>query len=284
MVNEIEIGKVLYSVSDGVATVVLNRPERLNALDHAPGGLYRSMMAALERANDDDAVRCIVVTARGRAFSSGGDISGGNKGSAVDWYWFLDEGDRDNERIRDLRKPVVGAINGFCYGAALMMIVHLDIIVAVETAEFGLIESRFGEVGVDTLAFLVGPQWAKLLVLGGEIINARKAMDIGLITMVFPPETFERKVADLARRIASMPPSAAMLNRRVVNSAMDMMGWKQQKHAANAINAVIDSVAKDQIAANGKKFSDLRKQDWRAFKAARDEPFTPPWLEPDDKP
>jgi enoyl-CoA hydratase len=278
-IEPVEMGKVIYSTKAGVATVILNRPERLNALDHAPGGLYRSMMAALERADQDDEVRCIVVTSTGRAFSSGGDISGGNKGDAVDWYWFLQESDADNERIRDMRKPVIGAINGFCYGAGLMLAVHFDILVAVETAEFGLIESRFGEVGVDVLTFLVGPQWAKLLVLSGELISARKAQEIGLVTAVFPTATFESKVYDLARRIASVPPTAAMLNRRVVNSAMDLMGWKQQKHAANALNAVIDSVGKEQRAANGRKFSELREQGWSEFKAARDEPFTPRWLE-----
>lgn len=274
-----EIGKVLYAKSGGVATITLNRPDRLNALGHEPGGVYRSLIAALERTDADPEVRCVVVTATGRAFSAGGDLRGTPKNSAVDWYWFLEEGDQFNERIREFRKPVIGAINGFCYGAALMMVIHFDMLIAVDTAQFGLIEARFGEPGVDMLTFMVGPQWAKFLVLSGDLISARKAKEIGLVMAVFPQATFEAKVKDLARRVASLPPTAAMLNRRVVNSALDMMGWRQQKYAANALNAVIDSVAKEQYAANGKKFSELRAESWAAFKQARDEPFTPPWLE-----
>jgi hypothetical protein len=75
-----------------------------------------------------------------------------------------------------------------------------------------------------------------------------------------------------------------MLNRRVVNSAMDMMGWAQQKYAADSLNAVVNSVSKEQRAADGRLFSELMQEGWKSFKAARDKPYTPGWLEePDDR-
>lgn len=275
----VEIGAVLYGVRDHVATVLLNRPERLNALGHQPDGVYRSLMEALETADRDPEVRCVVLRGAGRAFSSGGDSQGAPKLTAKDWYWFLVEGDVDNERMRELRKPIIGAVHGFCYGAALMMALHLDILIASEEARFGLMETRFGQPGADVLAYHVGPQWAKFMVLSGEMLTAAKAREIGLVLEVFPATVFEAKVYDLARRVAAMPPDGVTFNRRVINSAMDMMGWRNQKTVSNAMSAVLNSVAREQLTVDGEKFMELRSRDWNAFKEARDGPFTPPWLE-----
>jgi hypothetical protein len=76
-----------------------------------------------------------------------------------------------------------------------------------------------------------------------------------------------------------MPPDGVTFNRRVINSAMDMMGWRNQKTVSNAMSAVLNSVAREQLTADGEKFMELRSRDWNAFKEARDRPFTPPWLE-----
>lgn len=275
----VDMGAVLYGVQDHVATVMLNRPERLNALGHAPGGVYRSLMDALETADRDPDVRCIVLRGAGRAFSAGGDLQSTPKVTAKDWYWFLVEGDLDNERIRALDTPVIGAIHGYCYGAALMLALHLDILIASEDARFGLMETRFGQPGADVLVYHVGPQWAKFLAISGEILTAAKAREIGLVMEVFAADTFLAKVYDLARRVAAMPPDGVVFNRRVVNSAMDMAGWRNQKTVSNALSAVLNSVAREQATLAGEKFSELRTRDWEAFKEARDKPFAPPWLE-----
>ena len=271
---------ILYRKDGRVATITLNRPDKLNAMDHGPGSVQRAVLAALEDADQDDEIRCVVITGAGRAFSSGGDLGHGAKlETAVDWYWFACVEDFDNERIRTLRKPLIGAINGICYGAALIMAAHFDFIIAVEDARFGLIETRYGGTGVDVLAYLVGPQWARFLAMSGELISARKAKEIGLVLEVFPAETFEAKVYDLAARIAAMPPTPLQLNRRVITGATKMMGWGMQKDLAMALNAVTNSVAGEQTASDGRKFSDLMREGWPSFKAARDEPFRTPWLE-----
>jgi enoyl-CoA hydratase/carnithine racemase len=271
--------RLLYELRDGVATLTLNRPSRLNAIDHGAGSLQRELVEALERADADDDVRCMLVTGAGRAFSSGGELGAAEQlVSSSDWYWFLHQEDVDNERIRELRKPVIGAINGICFGAGLIMAVHFDFLIASDRARFGLIETRFGGTGVDVLAYHVGFQWAKFLAVTGELIDAEQACEIGLVVAVVSHERFAAKVADLGRRVAAMPQPAVSSNRRVVNGAMEQMGWTAQKQHALALNAVANGELREATAADGRRFSELLEQGWDAYKEARDAPFREPWL------
>ena len=272
--------RLLCSVEEGVATLTLNLPARLNAIDHGPGSLHRELGETLERLDHDDTVRCSIITGSGRAFSSGGDLGRTTQlEGARDYYWFHREEEEDNERLRRVRKPTIGAINGICYGAALMMAAHLDILVAAEGARLGLLETRFGATGVNVLAYHVGPQWAKFLAFGGELLSAGKAQEIGLVLAVFPEERFASKVADLARRVASLPHDAVQLNKRVVDGAMDHMGWGSQGELSIALNSIASSEMRQARAADGRLFSELREEGWDAYKNARDAPFMKPWLE-----
>jgi enoyl-CoA hydratase/carnithine racemase len=270
---------VLHNVTDGVLTITLNRPQRLNAMGHGPGSMQRAVVDLLVEADTDDAIGCVVVTGAGRAFSSGGDVHAGKrKETGVDWYWFLHQEDVDNEKIRELRKPVIGAINGLCYGAGFMMAAHFDMLVASSTARFGLIETRFGGTGAEALNYLVGPQWAKFLALSGELITAAKAKEIGLVLEVVPPADLDKRTHDLAKRIAKMPRSTMIMNRRFINAGMNMSGWKAQKEAGLAFNAAANVA--DHRAWNGERFSDLRQKGWDVYKEVRDAPFKQPWLDP----
>jgi enoyl-CoA hydratase/carnithine racemase len=195
------------------------------------------------------------------------------------WYEFMRIQDEDNERLRDMKKPVIGAINGVCYGAALIMACNFDFLIAVETAELGFIEMRYGDPAAEALAYLVGPQWAKFLAITGELITARKAKEIGLVLEVFPEATFMSKTYDLARRIAAIPPTAVAMQRRLVNCAMENMGWKNQKNTANALNALLATHRDRHQTTDGRYFADIQKESWAEFKEARDAPFRPPWLE-----
>lgn len=270
---------VLYDARDGVATITLNRPERLNAMGHGPGSMQREVIERLEDADRDDDVGCVIITGSGRAFSSGGDMNSGRiLESGLDWFWFLTEEDEDNEKLRNLRKPVVGAINGMCYGAALMMVAHFDILLASSSARFGLIETRHGGTGAEALNYLIGPQRAKFMALTGELITAHKAKEFGLVLEVFPPEELQAKAWDLARRIASMPRDTMIMNRRLINHSMNVSGWVAQKGAGLAFNAATN-VNPDNRAWNGERFSDLRAQGWQRWKEVRDSPFTESWYD-----
>jgi enoyl-CoA hydratase/carnithine racemase len=272
---------ILYAVSDGVARITLDEPSRLNAIDHGTDSMEDEILRAVAAADADDEVRCIVLTGSGRAFSSGGDMGLGPFETPIDHLRFLEMTNRANERIRGCEKPTIGAINGICYGAALILALHLDMLVASEDARFGMIETRFGAVGVEMLPFRVGLQWAKFLALSGEIISATKAKEIGLVLDVFPRETFQAKVDDLARRVAAMPRYGVTLNRRLLNSAATMMGWGAQKELALGMNTITNAMAEHATAADGRNLQAvLREEGWRAFKEARDAAFEQPWLEP----
>lgn len=252
-------------------------------MDHGPGSMQREVVEALTLADRDDGVRCVVITGAGKAFSSGGVMGSkaGHPEDAVDWYEFMAVEDEDNERIRSLRKPTIGAINGLCYGAAFMMSLHFDILVAARSARFGLIETRFGSVGADVLAYVVGPQWAKFLALTGELIDAPTAKRIGLVIEVVPDDLLMERASDLARRVAAIPPTGVMFNRRVLNGALNAQGWLGQKHLALALNALTNSRMGEACAADGRPFKDLMKSGWADYKGARDTPFQPPWLKDD---
>ena len=274
--------RLLCKIEAGVATLTLNRPKRLNAIDHGPGSLHDELVQTLERLDRHDDVRCSIITGAGRAFSSGGDLSKtAGLTSAQDWYWFHRVEAEENERLRRLRKPTIGAINGICYGAALIMAASFDFLVAAESAKIGLLETRFGGTGVNVLAYHVGPQWAKFLALSGEILSAARARDIGLVLEVCPDEELAPRVQDLGRRIASLPPRGVEMNRQVVNAALDHMGWRSQDDLAVALNSIATAEAPHARAANGRLFSELREEGWALYKAARDEPFKQPWLTSD---
>ena len=271
---------VLYAVDEGVATITLNRPQQLNAISHGPGSMQRAIIDCLIAADKDDDVGCVVITGAGRAFSSGGEMGDvAPPETGLDWYWFLTEEDLDNEKIRDLRKPVIGAINGLCYGAALMMAAHFDMLIASTEAKFGLIETRFGGTGAEALNYLIGPQWAKFLALTGELLTAAKAKEIGLVMEVVQPAALLPKAYDLARRIASMPRDTMIMNRRMINYGMNVSGWKAQKDAGIAFNAATNSCFHEHRAWNGEKFSDLLKGDWNEYKKVRDAPFATSWFD-----
>jgi enoyl-CoA hydratase/carnithine racemase len=283
-----QLANVVYEVHGHVATVTMNDPDHLNPITHGPGSMEDDILTCLQRADADDDVRCAVVTGAGRAFSSGGGgggagyPNGGNPATArtaLDWYRFLGQWGDNLETIRDLRTPVIGAVNGMCYGAGLIMAAHFDFLVAADNARFGLIETRFGSTGVDVFTFLVGPQWAKFLALSGEIITAQKAREIGLVLEVVPAAELAARAGDLARRVAAMPSDAVVLNRRLVNAATKAMGWALTKELSRALDAVTNSVSDRAVSADGRNFNELRTRgDWAGLKDARDAAFTEPWL------
>jgi enoyl-CoA hydratase/carnithine racemase len=280
--DALDFTTVRYEVADHVATITLDDPDHLNNISHGTEGMQGQLISALKLADDDPAVRCVVVTGAGRAFSAGGNMGSTNvpRETAADWHAFLESHVRFYEEIRNRRKPSIGAINGICYGAGLILASHLDLLVASEAARFGLIEARFGAGGVDVFPYLVGVQWAKFLVLSGEIISAQKAKEIGLILETAEPDRLHERVGDLARRIAAMPAEATMMNRRVVNDATLMMGWRQNREHALALNAINIANLRNVTTLDGRNLMDiLDNEGFAAFREARDAPFHTPWLE-----
>lgn len=275
---------VSYERRGAVALVTLDRPDVLNALNQE---MRDDLLEATQTADADGEIRAIVITGRGRAFSSGAQLGGGGRDAPVrtphDWYLTHERNDRWASDIRDLHKPTIAAVNGHCYGAGLILAAHCDFILAGSKSRFSLLEARIGSAGAATLPFLVGPQWAKFLILTGEIISAHKAAEIGLALEVVADESLIDRALELGGRIAAMPPIGVTLNKRGVNGTLDLIGWADNRVFSRSHAALTDAMIAHAVASGGEILMEtLRADGWEAFKEARDRAFERSWLEPDD--
>jgi 2-(1,2-epoxy-1,2-dihydrophenyl)acetyl-CoA isomerase len=203
---------VLYRQRDGIATLTLNRPESLNAMNEA-------MMAEIERIlielAADTEVRAVVLTGSGRAFSSGGDqkrragegqqaFFDGDLGGAL-----IERLNRCILRMQRLEKPIVGSINGVAAGAGMNIALATDLRIAADTARFGEVFTRVGLVpdggGTYFLPRLVGTAKAMELILLADVIDAQEALRIGLVNRVVPADQLENETLKLAERLAQGP-------------------------------------------------------------------------------
>ncbi len=201
-----------YGVRDGVATLRLNRPQAYNALDLALG---RDLCSAAIAADEDAAVRAIVVTGTGKAFCSGGDVKD-----------FAANLDRIGVLVKELTtvfhgaisrlartpKPVLMAVNGVAAGAGFSLAMAGDFVVAAESARFTLAYAKIAAApdGSSTyfLPRLVGYQRAMELYVRNPTLDAKEALDWGLVGRVFPDASFAASVEALARELASGPTAA----------------------------------------------------------------------------
>ncbi len=221
-----------------------------------------------------------MITGAGSAFSSGGELGGEAHDTVHDWVRIHDELGRAWNAVRDLRLPVIAAVNGLCYGSGLILAMHCDLVVASSAATFSFIETRMGLAGTGMLAHVVGPQWAKFLALSGEVITPQRAAAIGLVLTVVDETVFAERVSSLAHRIAGMPRYGTELHKRNVNAAVDTMGWGLTRLFNQSHYPVIDAMSPYAESADGRRFSDILRDDgWKAFLAARDAPFADPWLD-----
>jgi enoyl-CoA hydratase/carnithine racemase len=265
-----------------VALLRLNRPEKLNAITHGPNSIDACLVKCLDQANADDEIGCIVLTGAGRAFSAGGDMShqGLPRETVLDWHRYHETRDIALEALRGSSKPVIGAINGYCLGGGLIVAAHCDFLVAADDARFGMIEARMGASGIDIFPFLVGAQWAKFMMLTGETFSAQQALDMGLVLKVVPAASLVERVLELAQRVASLPPDGLYFNKRVVNAALEVMGWTAHKRAAYALGAMADFYKTGSRLGDGRSlFEILEKEGAKAFLEARDARFKRPWLD-----
>ena len=202
--------QILYDALDGVATVTLNRPEKLNAVTSV---LLRELISAFDEADADDAVRAVIVTGAGRAFCAGADLSAGTQ--AFDRS-MRERPEADGEhrdggglvtlRIYDMKKPVIAAINGPAVGFGVTMTLPMDIRIASASARMGFVFSRRGVVpeacSTWFLPRLVGMERAAEWVYTGRVFGAVEAHAGGLVSRVVPPEALLPTALALAREIA----------------------------------------------------------------------------------
>jgi enoyl-CoA hydratase/carnithine racemase len=200
---------IRYQVEDGILTLTLHRPEKLNAFT---GEMLQEMLDAFDRADGDDAVRVIIVTGEGRAFCAGADLSSGGNTFNADG-----RGDRPGGlhpdgggiltlRIFDLKKPIIAAINGPAVGVGVTMTLPMDIRIAADVAKFGFVFARRGIVPEACSSYflprVVGINQALEWCYSGRVFPAQEALENGLVRSLHDKEALLPAARAIAREIA----------------------------------------------------------------------------------
>lgn len=206
---------VLFETRGAVGVMTLNRPESLNAMNPE---MLDTMFRVAQRAADDPAIRAVVITGQGRAFSAGGDVkgmadrnAGGGSGNApvLTGVEALRQQEEISRLLQEMPKPTICAVNGVAAGAGMSVALAADLRVASDQARF---TTAFAKVGFSgdfggtwLLQRLVGPLKAKELYFLSDILSAQQALDFGLVTKVVPHDTLMDETMALAERLAAGP-------------------------------------------------------------------------------
>ena len=204
---------IQVAVADGIATITLNRPDKLNSFI---GHMRRDLAEALEHAGSDRNTRVVIITGAGRAFCAGGDITFMaelmRRRDAEEFSRILGAGRRVILAIRQMTKPVIAAINGPASGAGCNLALACDLRIAANTATFS---QSFAKVGLHPdwggtyfLPRLVTPNKACEMFFLGEAIDANEAARLGILNQVVAPEELESATMELAQRLRAAPPIA----------------------------------------------------------------------------
>jgi len=269
---------IKYEVADnGVAKVLLNRPEKLNALSLP---LQAELYDCLQAADDDPQVRVITLRGAGRAFCAGYDVTPPQtdearkaaeerRGNIRHDMHRLRKTARLMTSVFDLSKPIIAGIHGHVIAGGTDLALHCDMIIAADDANIGFPPVRsMGTPPTHMWTYMVGPQRAKWFMLTGETVSGKEAEEMGLVMKSVPSEGLDAAVDDLANKIAKIPWDMLAANKSIVNKALDLMG----RNMMQVIAAETDAVAhQSEIVREFNRISN--EQGLKAALAWRDAPF-----------
>jgi enoyl-CoA hydratase/carnithine racemase len=241
--------EIRYEVAAGVATITLDRPDRLNAFTPVMG---RELVAAFDRSDADDDVRVVVLTGEGRGFCAGADLGGGgstfdDSGKGADGSIGgipRDLGGMVVLRVAASRKPVIAAVNGVAAGVGATMTLPADVRIAADGARFGFVFARRGIApdGASSwfLPRVVGISRAMEWVATGRVFDAAEALDGGLVSRVVPAADLGTVVAALAAEIVeNTSPTSVAVSRRMLWSMLDAPSpWDAHRLDTRVISAL----------------------------------------------
>jgi enoyl-CoA hydratase len=210
---------VKYVVENGIGILTVDRPKVLNALN---GQTISEIRSVLDEVKGNEAVRVLIITGAGeKAFVAGADIGEIQKLGLKEGFDFLRTGHRMNKDIETLGKPVIAAINGLALGGGCELAMSCTLRVVSETAKLGLPELGLGVIpgygGTQRLPRLIGKGPALWYLLTGEMIDAARAVDLGLVNLMVKPDELMQKVVEVAKKIATKAPLAVKMALCAVN-------------------------------------------------------------------
>ena len=217
-------GDLLYEIDDHVATITLNRPDRMNAIN---GPMLEALSAQLVACQKDTNVRAIILTGTDKFFSTGADLKSALEATNLpNTQTMLLYFDHCNRAIERSRKPVIAAINGFCLTGGLEVALACDIRIAGSGSKFGVTSSKIGSVagagGTQRLPRTVGMENAKDLLFSADFIDAETALRIGLVSRVVDPEKVMDTALERAEAYAARAPLSVWYAKMAVNTGMQM--------------------------------------------------------------
>jgi enoyl-CoA hydratase len=245
---ELEMARVLYERDGRVGRITLNRPEVMNAIDNE---LPKELADCVARANDDPGVHVIVLSGAGDAFCSGYDLayyaeaSGTASGTQeMPWdpmkdYAFMMRNTELFMSVWRSHRPVVCKVHGYAVAGGSDIALCADLIVMAEDARIGYMPARVW--GCPTTAMWVyrlGPERAKRMLFTGDKIDGREAERIGLVHKAVPRGDLDREVESLAARISTVPVNQLMMQKLVINQAIEAMGLAQTQMFATVFDGI----------------------------------------------
>lgn len=244
--------ELLFDVSDGVARITLNNPDKRNAM--SPQMLEELRLALLE-ADDLVSVNVIVLKGAGKDFCSGYDLAGAYAGRAAeaaggerlyrsaaqtmdDDCWGMERNLDRLTTILDIHKPVIAQVQGNCVAGGVDLALLCDIVIAADDAKIGYPATRAnGTPPINMWFYHLGPQWAKRMLLTGDILSGRDAARIGLVLDSVPADELEAEVDALAAKMATIDAELLSVNKRIANLAFELMGGRTLQRLATELDA-----------------------------------------------
>jgi enoyl-CoA hydratase/carnithine racemase len=240
-----KLENILYEKKNGVATITINRPKKRNAMNRET---IREILSVLDDVEKDASVRVVVITGAGdRAFSAGADIGGMEGRTPLDLRRSSQLGQQMMNRVEDLEKPVIAALNGYALGGGLELAMACDFRIASESARLGQPEINIGLIpgwgGTQRLPRFVGKALAKEIIFTGRMIDAKTAEQMGLVNKVIPADQLKLAVEKLATELLNKPPVAIKVAKQLINNSTETsigIGMAQESEVFGILGSTED--------------------------------------------
>jgi enoyl-CoA hydratase/carnithine racemase len=251
---------IVENDSNGIAKIILNRPEASNALT---GDMVAEIGQALSDAEQDGSIRVVIITGNGRSFCAGADLKYFKEAVSTlsqqeAWYRWANK--TMMNPLAQLSKPVIAAVNGACLAGGYEIMLACDLAIAAEDAIIADQHINFGLVGpggsTERTTWLVGPRKAKEIILLGKRLTGKEAYEIGLVNQAVPKDQLESTVHDMALQLAEKSPVALRIAKALINRALQVDFSTSEQ--LGIMSAVVNATSED-YAEGMNAFSEKRK-------------------------